>query len=160
MEGRSWPVSRLAATRTWREDGHKKGARAPELSDFEGLAEHSGWNCKHRESDIHIMPPAVPTLPSRMSRNNTVLLFVRHVDESSNDLKSRAHPARLRSTGLPETREDGVPSRARLGGVPAEGGRSGLRGQRDNLKPIALFSCSYRVFHLAVSLGRGQGVFE
>ena len=38
--GRRWSVSRLG----WRElqqDGHRKGARAPEANDLERLAEHS-----------------------------------------------------------------------------------------------------------------------
>ena len=47
-EGRSRPVSRLAVTRSWMEDGHSKGARRPELSDFERLAECSERKCKGR----------------------------------------------------------------------------------------------------------------
>ena len=43
----SWLVSRLAATRSWTEDGYRKGAPGPELNDSERLVELSGRKCKH-----------------------------------------------------------------------------------------------------------------
>ena len=82
--------------------------------------------------DIHIMAATLPMFPSRVKRvtqqESTAVVRVLFPVCTSRRTSSNRVPiprARGRRASL---RQDGVPGRARIGGMPAEGGRSGLRG--------------------------------